>query len=213
MRLPALMFDFGNVLAFFDYGIIYRKFGARLGLSAGAFQEMVEARGVKALLAEFEAGRLTPEEFSARVQEAVGLDIPFEEFVADWEDIFELNQPVAALVAELKAAGYTLLLGSNTNAIQSAFYRRRFRETIDHFDHVVLSHEALAMKPGRAFFDACVAAVGAPAGSCVFIDDVEENVQGARDAGLLGLVYRDPAGLVRDLLALDVAISTEGLGN
>lgn len=207
MSLPVVMFDFGNVLGFFDYGLTFARLGARLGLSAEAFQTLVEAKGLKASLAEFEAGATMPEEFAARVQSAVGLDISFEDFVADWQDIFELNAPVAAIAADLKAKGHTLVLGSNTNALHAAFYRRKFREALAAFDHFIFSHEVKAMKPGRAFFDACVAATGEQAGSCIFIDDVEENVQGARDSGLLGVVYRDPAGLVADLRRLGVDAS------
>ncbi|OJW22581.1 MAG: hypothetical protein BGO49_00945 [Planctomycetales bacterium 71-10] len=213
MSLPVVMFDFGNVLGFFDYGVIYEKLGARLGVTADAFRELVETKGLKSHLAEFEAGATTPEEFSARVQAAVGLDIPFQEFVADWEDIFELNEPVAAIAADLKAKGHTLVLGSNTNALHAAFYRRKFREALAAFDHFILSYDVKAMKPGRDFFRACVEAVGAPAAACIFVDDVEENVQGALDAGLRGVVYRDPAGLVEDLRRLGVDASAAGARN
>ncbi|WP_337173324.1 HAD family phosphatase [Paludisphaera sp.] len=213
MPPSVVMFDFGNVLGFFDYDVIFGKLGARLGMTADAFRELVEAKGMKSILAEFEAGAIEPEEFSTRVQAAVGLDVPFADFVADWEDIFELNEPVAAVAADLKARGYTLVLGSNTNALHAAFYRHKFREALAAFDHVVLSYVVKAMKPGREFFRACVEAVGVPAGGCVFIDDVEENVQGARDAGLLGIVYRDPAGLVAELRRLGVEASAVDAGN
>jgi HAD superfamily hydrolase (TIGR01509 family) len=213
MPPTVVMFDFGNVLGFFDYGVIYGKLGARLGMTADAFRELVESKGLKALLAEFEAGAIEPEEFSARVQAAVGLVLPFADFVADWEDIFELNEPVVVIAAHLKARGHTLVLGSNTNALHAAFYRRKFREALAAFDHVVLSYDVKAMKPEGAFFRACLDAVGVPAGDCIFIDDVEENVQGARDAGLLGVVYRDPAGLVADLRRLGVEASAVGVGN
>jgi putative hydrolase of the HAD superfamily len=63
------------------------------------------------------------------------------------------------------------------------------------------------MKPDRGFFEACVRAVGVPAGSCVFIDDVDANVQGAREAGLLGIVYGgDTQKLVADLRAFGVEV-------
>jgi putative hydrolase of the HAD superfamily len=207
MRLPVVMFDFGNVIAFFDYMRIYGRLGARLGISAEAFKAIVEEKGMARLLAQFERGALAPEEFSRLVQAEVGLDVPFEDFAADWEDIFEINHEVADLVAELKRAGYTLVLGSNTNAIHAPYYRRRYREALDHFDHFVYSHEARSMKPDRGFFEACVRAVGVPAGSCVFIDDVDANVQGAREAGLLGIVYAgDTQKLVADLRAFGVEV-------
>ncbi len=208
MRLPVLMFDFGNVIGFFDYMLIFGRFGARLGMSAEEFRTLVEAKGMARLLAEFERGALAPEEFSKRIQAESGLDIPFEDFAADWEDIFELNASVGELVAELKGQGYTLLLGSNTNAIHAPFYRRQFRETLDHFDHFVFSHEARELKPDRGFFDACVSVAGVPTDSCVFIDDVEANVEGARAAGLKGIVYRgDTPRLIDDLRAAGVEIA------
>ncbi|APW60321.1 HAD family hydrolase [Paludisphaera borealis] len=207
MRLPVLMFDFGNVIGFFDYMLIFGRFGARLGLSADEFRTLVEAKGMSRLLAEFERGALAPEEFSRRIQAEVGLNIPFEEFAADWEDIFELNTSVGELVADLKRQGYTLVLGSNTNGIHAPFFRRQFRETLDHFDHLVYSHEARFLKPDRGFFDACVEAAGVSAGSCVFIDDLEANVEGARAAGLQGVVYRgDTSKLIEDLRAIGVEL-------
>jgi putative hydrolase of the HAD superfamily len=201
------MFDFGNVIAFFDYMLIYGRFGARLGLSAEEFKALVESKGMARMLAEFERGTLAPEEFARLVQEEVGLAISFEEFAADWEDIFEINQPVADLVAGLKRAGYTLVLGSNTNGIHAPFYRRRYREALDPFDHFIYSHEARFLKPDRGFFEACVQAAGVPAGSCLFIDDLEANVEGAREAGLRGIVYRgDTRSLVDDLRAAGVEV-------
>ena len=114
---------------------------------------------------------------------------------------------VAAIKTLLKRAGYTLVLGSNTNGIHAPFYRRRYREALDHFDHFVYSHEARFLKPDRGFFEACVQAAGVPAGSCLFIDDLEANVEGAREAGLRGIVYRgDTRGLVDDLRAAGVEV-------
>lgn len=200
MRPPVLIFDFGNVISFFDYMIICERFGRRLGLSAVEFRALAEERGMTGLLAEFERGALSDREFSRELQMRVGLNIPFEEFAADWQDIFKLNESVAALIPGLKKRGHTLVLGSNTNAIHAPFYRRTFRETLDHFDHFVYSHEVLFMKPARGFFEACVRVASAPPESCLFIDDIEENIEGARAAGLRGLVYRDTPTLVAELL-------------
>ena len=93
-----------------------------------------------------------------------GLEMSFEEFEAEFPDIFTLNEPVARLVAALKRQGYTLLLGSNTNVLHARFYRRKFHETLAHFDHLVFSYEVGEMKPELAFFEACLGAVGGAGG-------------------------------------------------
>jgi putative hydrolase of the HAD superfamily len=201
------MFDFGNVIGFFDYSRMFERLGRRVGVPAGELESLLYERGAARLGREFERGRLSPEEFARQVLALAGLAMPFAEFQAEWPDIFWLNEPVARLVEALKRRGYPLLLGSNTNVLHADFYRRKFQETLAHFDHLVFSYEVGEMKPEPAFFAACVKAVGVPASECVFIDDAAVNVEGARDAGLQGVLYRDPAGLVADLRRLGVEIS------
>ena len=102
MRIPVLMFDFGNVVGFFDYSTMFHHFGLKLGLSAQQFESMINERGAARLGSEFESGRLTAPEFARQVTELAGLEMSFEEFEVHWRDIFTLNEPVARLVAALK---------------------------------------------------------------------------------------------------------------
>ncbi len=125
-------------------------------------------RGFAELLGRFESGKITPEEFAREVMMLSGLNLPYHEFVEAWQDIFWLNEPVARLIALLDAEGYPLLLGSNTNVLHSAHYRRQFASTLDRFDHLVLSHEVGHMKPDAQFYEACVAAAR-PAGRVVHL--------------------------------------------
>jgi putative hydrolase of the HAD superfamily len=206
MREPAIIFDFGNVVGFFDYLKICERFGSKLGLRAEEFRERILARGFAALLAQFESGQLPPEDFAARVMEIGGLKLPYREFVAGWQDIFWLNDSVADLISRLHAAGYRLLLGSNTNVLHYAYYRRQFAPTLDLLESHIVSHEVGHQKPHPAFYAACVDKAGLPAASCVFIDDLPENVAGAKEAGLSGIVYVDTPGLMKELRALGVEL-------
>ena len=98
------------------------------------------------------------------------------------------------------------MLGSNTNDLHAAQFRRQFAETLGHFDRLVLSYEIGHIKPTADFYLACAEAAGAPPGECVFIDDLAENIEGARAAGLVGLVFRDVPTLIADLAALGVEV-------
>jgi glucose-1-phosphatase len=210
MREPALIFDFGNVVAFFDYLKACERLGPKLGLTAEAFRRRIVERGFAPLLGQFESGKIGPEDFAAEVMVLSGLSLPYHEFVDAWQDIFWLNEPVARLIERLKSAGYTLLLGSNTNILHSAHYRRQFASTLDLFDQLVLSHEVGHMKPSSEFYHACVRAAGLPAASCIFVDDLAENVDGARKAGLIGVHYIDTPALITDLTELGVKIAASG---
>jgi glucose-1-phosphatase len=206
MREPAVIFDFGNVVAFFDYQKACERLGPRLGLTAGAFRTRITERGFAALLGRFECGAIPPEQFANELMSLSGLKLPYHEFVEAWQDIFWLNEPIARLIGQLDAAGYTLLLGSNTNVLHSTYYRREFASTLDRFDKLVLSHEVGHMKPAAEFYTACVTAAGLPAASCLFVDDLYENVEGARRVGLVGLHYVDTPSLITEMGRLGVDV-------
>jgi glucose-1-phosphatase len=185
MQLPVLIFDFGNVVAYFDYSKFFDRVAARRGCSGEEIQRQAMQERFALLHTRFETGELTPVAF----YDELGLEYPFEDFVRDWEDVFWLNEPVARLIARLKSRSYRLILGSNTNCLHAAYFRRKFAETLDLFDALVLSYQVGAMKPDRRFYEACERAAGVPAGECVFIDDLAGNVDGARRAGLKALQY------------------------
>ena len=203
---PALIFDFGNVVGFFDYLRACERFAGHLDMSGPDFRDLIVKRGFPRLLADFESGRIPPEVFAASVMELSGVVCSYEEFVRAWEDIFWPNESVAQLIAFLKSRGYSIYLGSNTNLLHATFYRRQFAGTLDLFDGFILSYEVGHMKPAREFFDACVRAAGVPALSCVFIDDMAENVEGARQAGLTALHYVDTPALIEDLRGAGVEV-------
>lgn len=208
MRRPALIFDFGNVVAFFDYTRACEVFGRQLGLSGIEFLDCLRARGFTPLLQRYERGAMTTDEFSSEIRGLAGLEITHDEFVAAWTEIFWLNEPVASLVTRLKSRDYPLVLGSNTNALHAGRFVEQFVTTIAQFDRLVLSHEVGFIKPAAEFYHACAHAANASTHDCVFIDDLAENVAGARAAGLEAIQYRDDAQLVHDLerLGVDAAI-------
>ena len=206
MRRPALIFDFGNVVAHFDYRKAASALGARLGLSGAELLDRLRPLGFSDLVKRYEAGRMSAEQFSAGVSALVSLEITHDEFAAAWSDIFTANESIAPLFAFLKGRGYTLVLGSNTNDLHASQFRRQFAETLGHFDRLVLSYEVGHIKPSADFYLACAEAAGAEPADCLFIDDLAENVEGARVAGLVGVLYEGTEGLLRDLAALGVEV-------
>ena len=204
---PAIFFDFGNVVAHFDYTLACERFGRPLGLSGAEFLSMAREAGLAEVLKDYESGAVSSDEFHRRLCDLTGLDLNFADFAEAWGDIFTANLPVHRVIEDLKRRGYRVFLGSNTNELHARHFRRQFVGVLGHFDGLVLSHEVRAIKPGAAFFLACASAAGRPVGECVFIDDLAENVAGARTAGLIGVEYRDVAGLVADLRNLGIEVS------
>lgn len=203
-----LIFDFGNVVAFFSYARACEELGKRVGLSGQEFLDRLAGKGFHSVVAEYERGGLTTESFCAAAIRLIEGDPPVtvEEFAAAWSDIFWLNEPVARLVRALRQRRHVLVLGSNTNELHARRFRVQFAETLASFDQLVLSYEIHASKPSSLFYQACVRACGADRPqSCVFIDDMAENVEGARRAGLQAIQFVNLAQLRADLEELGVS--------
>jgi epoxide hydrolase-like predicted phosphatase len=202
----AIIFDFGNVLAHFDYARAGERFGRSLGMTGEEFIRQAREAGFVELLKTYESGGMTSEAFHLRFNEITGHRADFEEFAASWTDIFWANEPVHRLIDGLKRAGYKMVLGSNTNELHARHFREQFADVFRHFDALVLSHEVGRLKPDPGFYLACASAAGRPPHECVFIDDLPENVEGARNAGLIGVHYEDTDRLTADLRGLGVEI-------
>jgi putative hydrolase of the HAD superfamily len=142
-----------------------------------------------------EAG-LTP---VASLEPESGQSIPFD-FIA--------NEPVVALVHELRDAGFRL--GVLTNNVREL--RERWWPMMDFaniFHDIVDSHEVGMRKPNPAIYQLALARLGVEAHRTAFLDDAQSNVSAAIEVGIHGvLVDEDPSeavNVVRRLSGLDSA--------
>ncbi len=206
MRQHALIFDFGNVFAHFSYTKACEEIGRKRGVSGEDLIANLRESGLNDWVSLYETGQMSSTEFADQVTRASRIDLDFDEFSTAWRDIFWLNEPVVDLVRHLHCKGYPLVLGSNTNELHAEHFQTKFREALEPFQALVFSYQLGKMKPDPRFYHACVSAAGRVADSCIFIDDLEANVQGAIDAGLEGIHYREFHQVVEDLQLLGIEV-------
>lgn len=104
------------------------------------------------------------------------------------------------VVRELKAGGYGIYLCSNASVRLLSCYKETI-PAIDCFDGVLFSAEVKCMKPQKEIYAHFFNRFGLKPEECFFIDDLDNNIQGARDCGMDGYCFADGnvAGL-RDVL-------------
>jgi putative hydrolase of the HAD superfamily len=114
-----------------------------------------------------------------------GIDVvPEDLFALMWRSIV-LDPASMALVEELRTAGYGVHLGTNQEHHRARFMRETLGLDESLFGVAVYSCEIGLAKPDPAYFEKAVALIGVPPGEVLFVDDKQENVDGARTAGLL----------------------------
>ena len=150
------------------------------------------------LFVRFEKGEIEPCHFVEQFCELFDCRLDYEHFCQLWGIIFlPLTLIDESLLAAL-ANNYKLLSLSNTNAIHFTLVMREY-PILGHLHGHVLSYEVGALKPAPEIYRVAVARAGCRAEECLFIDDIVENIEGARREGLDGIVFRNAEQLKRDL--------------
>jgi glucose-1-phosphatase len=202
-EIKAIIFDYGRVIGHFDH----RRTAEKLApFSRRSEEEILEYLYPEELEHDFEDGSLSTHDFLRVVRDQLRLSCPTETVRAAVADIFWPNAEVCSLIPRL-VPRYRLILGSNTNAIHAERFLRLSADVLKHFHGLVLSHEVGVRKPARAFFEHCVRLADQPAAACLFIDDLETNIAGARATGLQTILYHGQATLEAELKELGVEIS------
>ncbi|GIW79804.1 MAG: hypothetical protein KatS3mg105_1611 [Gemmatales bacterium] len=198
--IKAIVFDFGNVVGFFDYRRGLQKLGPD---SECTIDKVTALLSGSELEDRIERGQLASDAFLDHVLNLTGLKCSRERLRDAFVDIFWENGEIAALVPRLKPR-YRLLLGSNTCELHALQFKKQFAHVLRHFDHLVLSYEIGFRKPEPAFYHHCLGYAEVAPDECVFIDDLPPNVDGARKCGLHGIVYRGFEDFCRNLAGLGI---------
>lgn len=200
MGIKTIVFDFGNVVGFFDHRLTSNRLAAHSEMGADKIHAFLFNGPIED---DYESGRISTSAFLAQVRQTCQLVCSDQVIATAWADIFWPNPDVCALMPALKPY-YRLLLGSNTNELHARQFGQQFAAVFKYFDALMLSHLIGARKPSEQFFKHCLLQAGCEAEECLFIDDLPVNVAGARACGWQGIVYSNIADLRKQLHALEI---------
>jgi putative hydrolase of the HAD superfamily len=186
--IQAIVTDLGQVLLRFDQERCWVKILAACDHPDARRQfQQVYAR------ARIGCGLTEPEAFFQEAAAAMGMRLSYEEFGVAWSDMFWEDPDVIELIARAPVRRRIVL--SNTNAIHWRWVREQYGHVLSRFDHSLASHECGVEKPDAEIYRVAMAHTGLPAPAHLFIDDLPENVEGAREVGMDAVVHTDADSL------------------
>jgi FMN phosphatase YigB (HAD superfamily) len=202
--IEVIVSDLGKVLLPFEVQRVWQALNPHFGVTPEEARAVVQAlfRETK-----FGSGGTSGEEFYRRLVERSGLTLPYGAFCIAWSDMFWEDEAVIRMIAEAPVRKRYLL--SNTNDIHWRFIRDRFAHVLAHFDTLLTSHELGIEKPDPAVYEWVIRDSGLPPESHLFIDDIPENVEAARRAGMAGIVHTDSQSLWTELVRLGLATEAQ----
>ena len=97
--IETIVFDFGNVIGFFDYGRTVERLVRHTHLSPDAIRAAIYGGELEDA---YESGRIGSAEFLRRVRAGCGLTCDDDALTAAYVEMFWPNEVVCALVPRLK---------------------------------------------------------------------------------------------------------------
>ena len=200
-----VLFDLGNVLVRFDWDIALRRLTPYLSPElVGVLRN--DKQDFNKLFHEpdvaLESGRISFDEFHEIMCNRLAIELEKAEFCRIWCDIFQLNEDMV-IFGEQLSKKYGTWLVSNTSEAHYRWIINKFPRIL-FFRGAALSYELGVMKPSEEYYSRLIQKFGIDPFRAVFIDDIQENVDAAINAGIAGIVFHDKQQLMIELEKLGV---------
>lgn len=183
MKLKWLMLDLGGVVINH-----WKLIDGWIGKYRVSHWRMSEA--MNHFMAEAEEGDISFTDFWQKVLDEVGLEDKLKEFMKLFLTGMELNQPLLKLVEEWKKKGLKIMMVSN-NLHGYVRWATTYYRLDKYFDLAMNSADIGIRKPDQGFYERVIKEAGVKPKECLFVDDLEENIEGAEKAGIKGFWFKD----------------------
>ncbi len=184
MTIRAVIFDVGGVLLRTEDQTPRIKWEERLGLERGGLSRAVFDSNASARASN---GKSTVADVWKSVASTLKLsDAELAELQRDFWAGDQVDQELVAFLRSLRPRYKTALL---TNAWPDARLALKMRHLTDVVDDVIISAEEGVAKPDPRIYRVAAERLGIRPDEAVFVDDVAENIEGARAVGMHGVQF------------------------
>lgn len=202
MKRKGVFFDLGRVLLDFDMMPFFSEIAESTGRHISDVRKaLVDERWLR----RYECGEFDDDAFFDGIRRITSYSGEENRLRHLWTDIFRPIEKNISLVKRLTAR-YPVGLISNTSPLHISHIRKSY-DVLDLIPVCILSYEVGVVKPDRRIFARALQQLQVDATGSVFIDDLEENLSGARDLGMDVIHYSEQVDLEAELARLGFAVS------
>jgi putative hydrolase of the HAD superfamily len=190
----AVLLDWGGVMTGSPFAS-FSAFCAAEGLDPATLADLFRHdRDARALLIDFECGRLEEADFEPRLAAAMG--VASHERLVD--RLFDGSAIDDAMVEGVRALHDR---GVRTAMVSNSWGTRRYPRDLltELFDGIVISGEEGFRKPDPRMYSLGARRIGVEPEECVFVDDLAFNLDPARELGMAVVHHTDAASTLAEL--------------
>ena len=190
-----LVFDFGKVLVEYDFVDFFR----RLIPDAKRCMQLASILTDEETLRRFDREEKPIEEL---VKDLISENPAFEDeirlFAERYPEIITGEMPgMKELLVRLKGEGFSLY--GLSNWCSKVYVTMGQYDIFQLMDGYVISSEEHLVKPEAGIYHRLYEKFGLKPEECIFADDKQENIEGARRTGMRGIVFENAAQYEREL--------------
>lgn len=195
-KFKAVIFDLGNVLIDVDFKKCFDFWGKELGLAS----EYLAKRFVTdKAYDQHERGEITGQEYALHVQKQLGVNFSYETFIEGWNSI--LGEPIEASIEFTNQYKDSLdfYCLTNSNEIHRPVWTKKYQEDLKHIKQIFCSSQMRARKPESRAFQIVLREASLNPKQVIFVDDLAQNIQGAKSCSIQGLLFSNPQESINEL--------------
>lgn len=195
------MFDLGGVLIDIDFDEVFRSWEKHSSLS----MEDIRCRfSMDAAYQRHERGEIDATEYFDYLRDLLELDGSDEEITRAWNSIFVGEITSSMNVVNSAKRHLPCYVFTNSNPTHQAHWEASYPEVVRAFDRIFVSSELGIRKPDPDAFSTVAEAIGVSPGAILFFDDTDENIAGAREAGMQTVLVQTPSDIKQALVRIGV---------
>lgn len=196
-----IIFDLGNVLIEWNKEKILSKI-CKNDLEYNLFNKFVFQSN---LWIDLDNGKISLEFLENQLIDEMGHQYQdqIHELVWNWFNYVDLYDEVYELIKQLKKKNFQIYVLSNTSSIFHILLDSVLSKVSSVLDGYVISCEVKIMKPQKEIYLSLVNKYQLDIKDCIFLDDLEENVEAARTLGIKAFQIKERkeiSNILKDLL-------------
>ncbi|MBE5861152.1 MAG: HAD family phosphatase [Butyrivibrio sp.] len=199
-KISTVIFDIGGVLVDFCWDDFLRN----KGFDEAMVQRIGDASVRTSDWDEFDRGVLdTKGIIDGFVKNDPEIEDEIRKGFDDLSGLLKKRERTIPWIKALKKAGYRVLVLSNFSK-QALDANPFMNEFLDEVDGGILSYRDKVIKPDPAIYKLIMERNDLKPEECVFIDDMQRNIDAAKNVGMNGIVFSDYDQVDRELAELGV---------
>lgn len=195
-KIKLVVFDLGGVIFMHSFDVALRYWSEKARVE---FDDLKMKFSHDHMYALHEVDRISIEEYKNHVCRELGMEISLEDFIVGWNSIFLDEVPGASEVLDILKQDYSVVALSNTNRTHCDFLRQKYAKVLAKFGKVFFSHEILERKPNRRAYERVMSEFEVTNSEVVFLDDLSENIDGAKAVGIHTIHVKNHSAMVGGL--------------